>query len=582
MIQLNEKQRESISHKGNICIEACPGSGKTRTIVAKLLWCIEKVRNTSRRIACITYTHAAVNEIEMRLREYGTTGDDDYCEIGTIHSFCLTNVLQPFHYFLDELNSGFEVIAPDSDQWRTLIRNIGERYGVNRRDYDYFSNVHRSPDHSLFIPSEIPEEAAIELVNHLDENSLVSFPDIVYHSSRLIEGYHFIARGLGCRFAWILIDEFQDTSSGQIAIIKAIASYGKTQFFLVGDPNQSIMAFAGAHPGLMPIFANEINARMNIRLEGNYRSSEKIISHAESLICTNPRMCAIGRFKDFPVEPMLYNVNNPTTGIFEYYLPAVDELGIGLGEAAVLAPWWRPLYLLGRDLRERGIPVIGPGARPYRRTRLFASFAEHLCAYIEEHSPELFRSTQRSLFLMLLNITGAPEWKIFSYIGQRCLCGIIKIAKDTRERYNTAALQWLRTVSVNVEKILSEFEFLPEKYFKTLTESVKDMILDMERNDIDLDNLSVSDMGLFAKPRNCLQLVTMHSSKGREFDSVAIIDLHDGRVPHFNWSSHEEYDESRRQLYVAITRARKLLMYFTDNSDRRNRPSPFLDEMGLE
>jgi DNA helicase-2/ATP-dependent DNA helicase PcrA len=107
------------------------------------------------------------------------------------------------------------------------------------------------------------------------------------------------------------------------------------------------------------------------------------------------------------------------------------------------------------------------------------------------------------------------------------------------------------------------------------------MILDMERNGVDIQNLCISDLGLYARPRECLQLVTMHSSKGREYDAVAIIDLHEGRVPHFSCNTQEQCDEARRQLYVAITRARKLLMYFTDSSHGRNRPSRFLLDMGL-
>ena len=80
----------------------------------------------------------------------------------------------------------------------------------------------------------------------------------------------------------------------------------------------------------------------------------------------------------------------------------------------------------------------------------------------------------------------------------------------------------------------------------------------------------------------------MHKAKGREFDAVAVIDAHDGRFPHFSlrdltdpveWQA--QYDESRRVVYVATTRAKRLLMFFTDTTDYRNRPSPFLGEMGL-
>ncbi|MCK4463193.1 MAG: ATP-dependent helicase, partial [Candidatus Omnitrophica bacterium] len=96
--------------------------------------------------------------------------------------------------------------------------------------------------------------------------------------------------------------------------------------------------------------------------------------------------------------------------------------------------------------------------------------------------------------------------------------------------------------------------------------------------------LQVRDLSIYARPKNCLNLLTMHGSKGREFDAVAIVDLHDGKVPDFRAiraANEREIEEDKRQLYVAITRPRKVLMCFTDNSNDRNRPSRFLCEMGV-
>ena len=91
-MRLNDEQKTAVKYDKNACISACPGSGKTLTIIAKMLRCVEDVRDTPRKVACITYTHAAVDEIEKRLREYGNSEDYDYFEVGTIHSFCLNNI----------------------------------------------------------------------------------------------------------------------------------------------------------------------------------------------------------------------------------------------------------------------------------------------------------------------------------------------------------------------------------------------------------------------------------------------------------------------------------------------------------
>jgi DNA helicase-2/ATP-dependent DNA helicase PcrA len=129
---------------------------------------------------------------------------------------------------------------------------------------------------------------------------------------------------------------------------------------------------------------------------------------------------------------------------------------------------------------------------------------------------------------------------------------------------------------------LVEEGYLSEEGATLLTVSVADMEEDMRVRGFDVENLSVADLGMFASGERNLSLLTMHGAKGREFEAVAIVDLHEGKVPHFTANSVEEIDEARRLLYVAITRAKRLLIFVTDDSEQR-RPSRFLGsgELGL-
>jgi DNA helicase II / ATP-dependent DNA helicase PcrA len=107
--------------------------------------------------------------------------------------------------------------------------------------------------------------------------------EIVYHAGRLVATHDHIASALASHFAWILVDEFQDSSPGQILILREIHKFGRTMFFCVGDPNQSIYRFAGAAPELLLEFASHIQANTDHRLTGNFRSSAHICMLAERL-----------------------------------------------------------------------------------------------------------------------------------------------------------------------------------------------------------------------------------------------------------------------------------------------------------
>jgi DNA helicase II / ATP-dependent DNA helicase PcrA len=120
-----------------------------------------------------------------------------------------------------------------------------------------------------------------------------------------------------------------------------------------------------------------------------------------------------------------------------------------------------------------------------------------------------------------------------------------------------------------------------------LQESAAQMVTDIRSRDGG-DTLTIKDFGIFARPQHPIQLLTVHKAKGREFEAVAVIEAHDGRFPHFSIykltddaEREAQYDESRRVVYVATTRAKRLLMFFSDTADHRNAPTPFLAEMGL-
>jgi DNA helicase II / ATP-dependent DNA helicase PcrA len=582
-MMLTSEQKAAVRCDNNVMLTACPGSGKTRVIVSKLFRVVDVVRDTPRAVACITYTNAAVHEIESRLRLHIQPGDDRYFDIGTIHSFCLNNIFRPFCHLIDGYSKGFKVLTPENEEFEKCVRAVCSkfgRYNLTFRDFDDFAQLRLSPDGkpvgNAIDRGGVTPELAEAYWKRCSELGYIDFANIIYYSLRLLRERPEILAAVASRFAWILVDEFQDTTDLQVEILTLIAKKDRTGFLLVGDPFQSIFRFAGARPDLADKFAADIKARTDFSLSGNFRSSKLVIGNAELLFARTPAMEALGEAKKFKDVPSLRHGTSAFAVILDYFLPSLAALKIPIGEAAILAPTWLSLFPLGRRLREAGVSIVGPGARPYRRNRQFAPLAEQLCGYLMEPKPEAIVAIERSLFSTVLDVTGNAHFNIFSYEGRVVVFKLIAAAQKLYSK-EMGGVAWLEAAAKAFSDILIECEYLTTAQRLVFAMSVEEMKTDMRNNKVvDLDNLLIDDLGIYATPDAALKLSTLHNSKGREYMAVAMIDCHEGRIPNYYARSAQDLEEQKRLFYVGVTRAKRLLLYATDDSERRNGPSRFL------
>lgn len=586
MISLTDEQKAAVDHPTDVMLAACPGSGKTRAILAKLLTLADEVVGTPHFIGCITYTNAAVDEIEHRLRKYGSSASNEKCEVATIHSFCLQFILRPYHWLIPEIPKNFRVITPEANDFERIVRaaedGIGRRPGQRTLD-DYSSlrlDLEGNPCGDGFATGSITDASARLYWQFLKADGYLDFSMIIYYTWRILSDHQFVGRGLASRFKWLLVDEFQDTSDLQIAIFQELQKHLLTHYFMVGDDNQSILSFAGARPDLARKFLEDINAELGLSLRQNFRSAPEIVAVAETLIPTVPAMRSAGEAAHLNAEVRYVHAHLPVDAITDHFLPLLAAEGIELGKAAILAPWWTHLIPIARRLREFEVPVFGPGARPYRRRRIFAVIAEQLGACAEAEHYLGLPGVERALFRLINDLTGETRFDVFSYIGRRTALALIYSAKRLA-RTQPSGVEWLGATAVEVADILVGEGWLPESARTVLPSSVEDMINDMRLNNVDLANFLVSDLGLFANPDRALKLITLHNSKGREFDAVAMVCMNQGHIPHFTARTEEAIDEARRLFYVGLTRAKRVLLVASDQSDRRNRPTPFIEEAGL-
>ena len=580
-MKLTPQQRAAVDHDWHAVITACPGSGKTRTIIAKILRCIDELTGTPRKVACITYTNTAVHEIESRIRQNGTSSDERCHDVSTIHAFCLNNIIGNYYWMTEAYKEGYNILPSDHAIYVQIVREIGDRYDLSDFVRTQFELLNRHPDGTP-VSGPIPAAAALAFWEELERRGFVDFCNIVYHSYRIVRDYPSIARNLSCRFAYILVDEFHDTSALQAALLELIYMAGPTTFFLVGDPEQSIYSFAGAQRELMAGFADTIGAE-GFQVLGNFRATQPLVEHAESLITRNPPMISVSN--QDPLSPSVYyeHATDSFAAMKDHFLPFLEASRIPYGRAAVLAPNWFVLRSLGRKLREYGIPVVGPGARPYKRRYLLGRIAEQVCAYLESGSPEILHQAEKELFMIASELTGRPAFRVFSYQGMRVVHRLMRIGDELREIYQGAA-DWLSAVAPAFEDILIEEGVIPGVHVGCLSESRSEMIAEMKANKIDVVNMGLADLGILADPRKNMKLVTMHGAKGREFEAVAIVDAHDGLVPFHNYYNELTANglaEGRRLFYVAMTRAERSLWIFSSPNTRNLPPTRFIKEIGF-
>ena len=192
-MMLTSEQKAAVHCDENVMLTACPGSGKTRVIVSKLIRVVHAVRDTPRAVACITYTNAAVYEMESRLRLHIQPGDDRYFDIGTIHSFCLNHIFRPFCHLIEGYTRGFKVFTPDNDEFEKCVTSVCGKFGrsdLSFKDFDDFTQLRVSsegrPVGNAIDRGSVTPEMAGAYWKRCGELGFIDFANIIYYSLRLL------------------------------------------------------------------------------------------------------------------------------------------------------------------------------------------------------------------------------------------------------------------------------------------------------------------------------------------------------------------------------------------------------------
>ncbi len=626
LYDLNPEQQRAATHEsGPLLILAGAGTGKTRTIVARITWLVAQGVSPA-GILAVTFTNKAAREMKERIA--GMISADKASEItaSTFHALCV-RILRT-----DADKIGYKnnfSIFDEGDQ-TGLIKKVINRVTARDEKLDpglAKAMISKAKNNGWAAPKD--EETIIGAVYARYERELkalnaMDFDDLLVQAVKLLEEHPLVRDKWRSRFQHMLVDEFQDTNGLQLRLVSLLAAGSPPNICVVGDDDQSIYGWRGAEVSNILEFEKHFRDPEVIRLEQNYRSTNAILGAANRLIKNNPRRRGKNLWSSQDGGDPVHVVSVPDDKREAEFV--VNE--IGALRATHNIPWenFAVAYrmnaqsrLLEENFRRMRIPYRLVGGKSFfDRREVKDVLATMTCLVNPADDVALLRiintpprgigattvelaldrsaKAHRSLFDELT----APEFA--EQVSRKTAEAIRTFAADL----SVARIHAL-TPGADVAQIVTEF-LTASGYFDDLQRSCKtpEEALNRESGAKEilrslaehqkrskgglqdfLDSMSLDREREEDKKDDAkgVTLITLHAAKGLEFPHVFLIGAEDGLIPHERSKSEGTVDEERRLFYVGITRAMKSLT-ITHCSHRMKfgsamycLPSPFLKEI---
>ncbi|MGC9458619.1 UvrD-helicase domain-containing protein [Vibrio genomosp. F10] len=554
---LNDEQVEAIQQTGNVFLEACPGSGKTRTLTYKIALELSTLTDEKKWIVAITYTNRAADEIRERIELLGV--ETSQLWIGTIHAFCLEWIIKPYGIYHEKLKNGFKVInSYDSEE---LITNIcAELRSQHKITYYQCSHFYTPRGINITGSGGSLANSVLEAYHqHLAENHQIDFEQILYFSYELLSDKVAIPKILSNLFAYVFIDEYQDTKEIQYSIIASImrANPSKVNTFIVGDPNQAIYTSLGGYAISHTELESLTEAPFTqMSLDKNYRSSRKIIEYYRNYNVSPSATIAEGNNKNYQstiTYDQVTHKDNLIEQVSLYIEHNINNCEIPENDICIIAPWWTHLAALTRNLVQR-LPQYsfdGPGLVPFSRD-LENIWYKLTRIILTEPSPSMYVKRLRWASEILYDFEIAMVY-IESFTPKDLLKTINSISIDEDD-----GITYLRSFFSELFKNLGvDYSLYPmlQEHYKSFFNSTEDRISRLLKESEEFATDIESFRRAF-KPKSGIKVSTIHGVKGGEYDTVISFGLLEGLVPNFNDSSA---GSAKKLLYVIGSRARKNL-----------------------
>ncbi len=622
---LNPEQQEAVSHnQGPLLILAGAGSGKTTVLVSRTGRLIDEKLTTPERICVLTFTNKAAQELKSRVsKKLG--GKADKVWSGTFHGFGLKFLKE---YWKEAgLPKKFGVI--DGNDATAILKDLmKELRAYEKSDLNlellmskiaYIRQTGREEAQDQTIESAASVVLAPKFMRRMRELGVVDFDELLLRPLKMMRENEKIRSKVQQRFDYVMVDEFQDTNATQMLLIDQLTSQHRN-IAVVGDDDQSIYGWRGAEIQNILGFPKRYENCRVIRLERNYRSSEKILSMANAIIATNKN-----RHTKVLKASLGQAGETPELFIFENEEAEVDQVVAELQAFSEKGYRWRDMAVLYRSNSQGGL--VEGGLRraqiPYKITGGTALFDRKEVKDVMAFIRSSLYPTEVS-FRRIINLPARG-------IGEKTLEAIENFSETLD--FHQKALAWaeanpLEKISDVIKSVFSFLEDLKRQLISSPDSA--EVILDRELTALGYRtyvNQSYRDVksadgrwncvlilgrildGMFQKhgrsqgtlelfidsmelrdtddaegeETNEVQMMTLHACKGLEFPLVFLLGLEEDLLPHARLGQNT--DEERRLFYVGVTRAKKHLILSRVRSRKRYgrmvdvAPSRFLLEL---
>ena len=614
--ELNESQMEAVTAtEGYIRVIAGAGTGKTKALTHRYAYIVNELGISPSNILCITFTNKAANEMKKRIK--AMLGEEfDTSFVATLHSFCtrilreeITKLFYPDNFIvldnIDQKNILEEIyeemgIKMDTASFKFMIDQI--KFYKNQITYvEYLADPNF--DYSTLKPQSKTDAIIFRYIQKQRKYFGLDFFDLINFTIHLFRKYPDVLLKWQKKLCYIMVDEFQDITVKEFKLIRRLSEYNRN-LFVVGDPDQNIYEWRGANMSVIVDFEAWLNnecfenqlglTARDIILNRNYRSASPIISVANSLIEKNRNRVKKELYTNAPGSKVQYLHAKNDKEEIKYICSQIRKHIEAGGKYADFAVLYRSTYVsrfVEQGFLAENIPyVVYGGVGFYERTEI-----KDVLSYMR-----LVDNTGDDLsFKRIINVPRRKIGKIK-----------LKTLAEYAERNNTSLYDALKAncesdtfKGCKAKEFVATIEKLREKAEElSVSELLQHIIKDTgyelyirESGDIDrLDNVTEllrsivaqetefgEHLSLSAFLQNLtllrdsdvedasdrVKIMTIHTSKGLEFDNVFLVGLTEGSFPSarsLEERKNEALEEERRLCFVAVTRAKKRL-YLTES-----------------